>query len=80
MFSSFPDQPPRYEMNSAILKDPLKKGSTSKIYYGLSNMEYMPTLDYLKEAWQKNLGVGITDCQWAEAQDNVNKVIYYIII
>lgn len=35
-------------------------------------MEYMPTLDYLKEAWHKDLGLGITGPQRTTAQDNVH--------
>lgn len=71
-FPSFPTQPPNSEMNTILLKDPLKKGSISKIYNELSDKEHMPSLDHLKDAWQQDIGINITDSQWSKAQDNVH--------
>lgn len=35
-------------------------------------MDCIATLDHLREAWQEDLGVEISDNQWRKAQDNVH--------
>ncbi|KAK7933053.1 hypothetical protein WMY93_003949 [Mugilogobius chulae] len=32
----------------------------------------MPSLDHLKDSWQKDLGINISTSQWTKAQDNVH--------
>lgn len=71
-FPSFPNQPPECIMNSVLLSDPLKRGSISKIYNNLSQMDCTATLDHLKEAWQEDLAVEISGHQWTKAQDRVH--------
>ena len=72
LLPSFPSQPINSEINTVLLKTPLKKGSISKICNDLAAKEYVPSLDYLKEAWQQDLGINITASQWTMAQNNVH--------
>lgn len=72
IFPSFPNQPQEYPMDNVLLNDPLKKGSISKIYNCLSQIECTISIDHIKDAWSKDLGVNITEEQWTVAQERVH--------
>lgn len=59
-------------MNNIWLKDPLTKGSISKIYNTLVQIDCTATLHHIKNAWSEDLGVNITEEQWTEAQERVH--------
>ena len=71
-FPSFPHEPPESIMETLLQSDPLTKGSISRIHNTLFQIDCTATLDHLKEAWQEDLGVEISDNQWTKAQDNVH--------
>lgn len=59
-------------MIPVVLHDPLKKGSISNIYRNLSQIDCTETLDHLKETWNNDLTITITEDQWLEAQERVH--------
>lgn len=71
-FPSFPNQPQEYLMNNILLKDPLKKGSVSKVYNNLAEIDCTTSLDHIKDAWNEDFGLDITREQWSEAQERVH--------
>ncbi|KAI9999558.1 hypothetical protein NQD34_018412 [Periophthalmus magnuspinnatus] len=69
---SFPSQPQECIADRIMPRDPLKKGTISKMYQDLSQIDCMITLDHLKEAWSTDLAINITEDQWWEAQIRVH--------
>lgn len=49
-FPYFPNQPEVCPMNNVLLNNPLKKGSISRIYNYLSQIDSTTTLDHIKDA------------------------------
>lgn len=71
-FPSFPNEPISSPMDSLLLANPFIKGGTSIIYSQLSELEQNTTLQYLKLAWEKDLGIELSDEHWTEAQERVH--------
>lgn len=71
-FLSFPSQPQENPLNNILLSNPLQKGSISKIYNNLAQIDCTTSLDHIKDAWSEDLGVNITGEQWIEAQERVH--------
>lgn len=72
IFPSFPGRPPESPLDKLFLFDPFKKGLITKIHNMLSQLNCNTTLEHFRDAWQKDLGVIITDSQWTKAQENVH--------
>ncbi len=59
-------------MDSLFLDNPFVKGGISFILKKLSQLECNISLEYLREAWQEDLGINITEGQWDDAQKLVH--------
>ncbi|CAI5697409.1 unnamed protein product [Oreochromis niloticus] len=71
-FPSFPNEPQKPVSDDLFLMNPLKKGAISKIYNQLLQIDSTTTLDHLRNAWNEELGINITEEQWTKAQELVH--------
>ncbi|CAI5647285.1 unnamed protein product [Oreochromis niloticus] len=71
-FPSFPNEPQKLVSDDLFLMNLLKKGTISKIYNQLLEIDSTTTLDHLRNAWNEELGINITEEQWTKAQELVH--------
>lgn len=71
-FPSFPSSPPDSPVNVCISLDPSRPGCVSKLYNIIQSIS-SPSLSHVREAWESELQIDITDTEWQAAVDRVHK-------
>lgn len=64
-FPNFPNRPPEVEMDQFLSLNVQQKRLISVIYNKIALLSPVPTLSPIN-AWEKDLGVEITDVQWRD--------------
>ena len=61
----------RHQMDSMFAVDPSSRGVISYIHDNISS-RFDPSLEFLKTAWEGDLGISLTEELWSDAQSNVH--------
>lgn len=64
---NFPRVPAQVPIDSIFLNNPAAKGGVSALYNKLSQITGSNTLQYLRQAWEDELGTNISEDQWEQA-------------
>uniref|UniRef100_A0A8C7ZH32 Reverse transcriptase domain-containing protein n=1 Tax=Oryzias sinensis TaxID=183150 RepID=A0A8C7ZH32_9TELE len=69
---NYPQLPEESVTDSLFLKDPATRGGISHLYNKLSHLNGHSTLQHLREAWQEELGINISEEQWDLALGSIH--------